>query len=127
MTASGQLSYTQAASTTDVRGLQTAPGSSSRLASCYYSADSFTLDLNLTDGKSHQVALYMVDWDSTQRAQSVTVSDATTGAVLDTRSLSNFHGGQWLVWNLSGHVQITLTRTGSYNCVASGLLFDPAA
>ena len=82
----------------------------------------FTLDLNLTDGQSHQVALYMADWDTTARAQTVTVTDAATGSVLDTRGVSNFHNGQWLVWNLSGHVKITLTCTAGFNAVAQGLM-----
>ena len=123
VTASNQQAWTWAASTTDVRGLQTAAGSTSRLAACYYSPTSYTLDVSLTDGQSHQVALYMVDWDYTTRAQTVQVTDAVSGRVLDTQNVSNFNGGQWLVWNLSGHVKITLTCTGSYNAVASGIMF----
>src|SRR5207302_6082846 len=114
-------------SNTDLRTLQTAPGSATRLAASYYSATTFTLDVNLTDGKSHQVALYMLDWDSHLRAQIVTVTDAATGALLDARVLSDLYNGQWLVWNLSGHAKSNLTSTGSFNADASGLFFGPAA
>ncbi len=123
---SNQLNYVWAPSTTDVRALQTAAGSSSRMASCYYSSASFTLDVNLTDGQTHQMALYMLDWDSTSRAQTVRVTDASTGATLDSRSVSNFHNGQYLVWNVSGHVQITFLYGSGANAVASGLFFGPA-
>src|SRR5262249_51791923 len=64
---SGQSSWTWAASTTDVRGLQK-PGASDRIASCWYAPGSFTVDVNLTDGQSHQLALYLLDWDRKGRS-----------------------------------------------------------
>jgi hypothetical protein len=114
-------------SATDPVALQTAPAATSRIAACDYSGTNFTIDINLTDGKSHQVALYMADYDNLNRAQSVQVTDATTGAVLSTQNVSAFQKGQYLVWNLSGHVKITLTRTGNQNAVAGGLFFDAVA
>src|SRR6185437_13938728 len=57
------------------------------------------------------------------RNETFTITDANTGAVLDTRSLGNFGNGQWLVWNLSGHVKITVTNNGGMNAVISGLFF----
>ena len=76
--------------------------------------------------QAHQVALYMVDGDSNGRGQTVQVTDATTGVVLDNRAVSNFYAGQWLVWNVKGHVKITLTHTAGANAVASGIMFGPA-
>jgi O-glycosyl hydrolase len=113
-----------APSATESRDLQTAPGASTRIASCDYSASSFTLDLNLTDGKAHQVALYCLDWDHLGRSQSIQVTDAATGTILDTRSLSNFGSGQYLAWTLSGHVKITISNNpGSWNAVLGGIFF----
>lgn len=127
VTASNGVNYTWAASTPDARALQTAPGSSSRIASCYYAPGgvgaSFSYDVNLTDGKTHQVGLYLLDWDAVGRVESVQITDASTGAVLSTQSVSNFSSGTYLVWNLSGHVKITVTCTGGMNAVASGLFF----
>jgi hypothetical protein len=37
--------------------------------------------------------------------------------------VSNFHNGQYLVWQLSGHVQVRVTNTGNSNAVISGLFF----
>lgn len=124
-------SYTWAASTSDTRALQDSPSATARIAACDYTSGgvgtSFGFDVNLTDGKTHQVALYLLDWDGQGRSESVQVTDAASGTVLDTRNVSNFSGGQWLVWNISGHVKITITCTGGLNAVASGLFFGSAS
>jgi hypothetical protein len=47
--------------------------------------------------------------------------DANTGAVLDTRNLSNFTNGIYLIWNLSGHVKVNVTLISGSNAVVSGV------
>jgi lysophospholipase L1-like esterase len=126
LTTTGASTYTWSTSATDTRNLQVSPGASSRVGACDVSATSFTFDLNLTDGNAHQVGLYALNWDSwTYRNETITISDATTGAVLDTRAVTNFGNGEWLVWDLSGHVKITVTNNGGMNAVVSGIFFDP--
>ncbi|HEY2588080.1 MAG TPA: ELWxxDGT repeat protein [Tepidisphaeraceae bacterium] len=121
-----QWNWTWPDPNSDARALQAPPPSSGRIAACDYSGSSFTLDVNLTDGQAHQVALYLVDYDYRNRSETVQVSDAGTGQVLDTQNVSGFQGGRWLVYDLSGHVTITVTNnSGSANAVASGLMFDP--
>jgi hypothetical protein len=120
VTPSGAATYTWAASTTDIRALQT-PGGASRIAACWYWGSSFTVDVNLNDGQAHQMELYFLDWDTTNRAETVQVSDAATGAVLSTQSVSSFHNGLYLDYQVSGHIRITITRTGGANAVLSGL------
>ena len=107
----GQSSYTWASSTTDIRALQKASVITSRIAGTWYSGSSFSIDVNLTDGQTHQVAVYCMDWDNSGRAQTVQVLNAQTQAVLDTRSMSAFVNGQYLVWSITGHVKISVTRT----------------
>ena len=119
---SGQQSFTWVASTTDVRGLQKAASATDRLAATWF-GDTFSIDLNLTDASTHRVALYVVDWDSTTRAETIEIRDAATSALLDTRSVSAFNGGRYLVWNVTGHVTIKVINTGSGNAVVSGLFF----
>ncbi len=112
-----------APSTTDVRGLQKA-GATDRIASAWYGWSNISIDLNLTDGNSHQVALYVVDWDSGgARGERIDVLDAATNSVLDTRSISGFQGGQYLVWSLKGHLTLKVTRTSGANAVVSGMFF----
>jgi hypothetical protein len=124
MSVSGNSNYTWAGSTTNVRAMQK-PGASDRLAACWHSSSSFTVDLNLTGGV-HHVSAYFLDWDNRGRVQRVEVLDAATGAVLDTRTVSGFSGGQYLSWDLSGHVQIRITKLSGTNAVLSGLLFGEA-
>jgi uncharacterized protein (DUF2141 family) len=131
VTPSGNLSWPWMASAQDPRALQTASGSS-RIAACWYtqgtnSGSSFTVDVNLTDGQSHSMALYALDWDGAgPRSESVSIVDANSGTVLDTRSVSSFETGTYLVWNVTGHVRIQVTNLqNGTNAVMSGLFFAP--
>jgi hypothetical protein len=127
VTPSGTSAATWASSTTDVRALYTSATSTTRTAATWYNSTSFLIDLVFNDGKQHRVAMYCLDWDSTQRAQTVAIQDAN-GVLLNTQNMTNFHNGDYLVWQLSGHVQILVTNTASSaNAVASGLFFDAAA
>jgi hypothetical protein len=121
---SGQTAYTWAASTSDTRALQTSSGASTRIASAYYSATQFTINVNVTDGNAHKLALYLLDWDSSSRAETITIMDAQTMAVLDTRSFSSFHNGAYAAWTITGNVIVQITRTGSSNTVVSGVFFN---
>jgi hypothetical protein len=124
---SGQGPVIWTSSTSDVRALQKAAASSDRIASGWYTFSSFTIDLNLTDSSAHQVALYCLDWDNAGRTERIDILDASTSAVLDTRTLSNFQNGTSLVWSLKGHVTIRVTVTGGANAVVSGLFFATPA
>ena len=74
VTPSGEQSYTWAASTTDPAALQTADGTS-RIAACWYSDTSFTVDVNLTDGQTHDLELYFLDWDGNNDGSEASRSD----------------------------------------------------
>jgi subtilase family serine protease len=133
ISATGNSNWIWAGSTTDPRALQDV-GSSSRIAACWYAGTSsgqgFTINVNLTDGQTHQLALYLLDWDQWGggRSEQVQLVDANTGNVLSTQSVSNFGKGEYLVWNVSGDIQIRITSTDSFgSAVLSGLFLDPAA
>lgn len=116
--------YTWSDSTDQVLALQDSPRSSDRIAACDYSNDpSFSFNLDLTDGQTHQVALYFLDYDDRDRSETVQISNALTGQVLDTESVSNFTSGKYLAWDLSGDVNITITNAGGLNEVLSGIFF----
>src|SRR5262249_2935735 len=125
VTPSGQSDYVWASPTTDPRALQTS-GGSSRIAATWYSATSFSVNVNLTDGQQHDLQLYFLDWDSLGRSEQVQVSDATSGAVLSTRTVSSFTSGVYLDYAVSGNLVITITNLAGKNAVLSGLFLDPA-
>jgi hypothetical protein len=112
-------------STTDERALQRA-SSSGRVAAAWTADQSFTIDLDLTDGLPHRVSLYALDWDSKQRAERFDLYDAATSTLLDSRSITKFSGGVYVTWLITGHVRILVNRTGARGVVVSGLFIDPA-
>ena len=120
---SGALTYTWVNSTSDVRALQR-PSASDRIASCWYADVNFTYDVNFTDGLSHQLALYALDWDLRSRVELIEVRDAVSGTVLDSRTISGFSGGQYLLWTVRGHVTVRVTSISGYETVTSALFFD---
>ena len=125
VTLNGQSGYIWAASSADSRALRKASTPGDRIAACWYSSTSFTIAVDLTDGQPHQMGLYLLDWDQASRMENVTVLDAATGAVLDTRSISNFANGEYLVWQVRGNVVVRVTNEpGSINAVVSGLFFS---
>ncbi len=93
----GQTATTWASPTTDPGALQT-PGSAGRIAACWYSGTSFTVNVNLTDGQAHDIAIYAFDWPDYGRSERIQVL-SVTGAVLDTETISNFNCGLYLQWN----------------------------
>jgi hypothetical protein len=126
VTPSNNLSFVWNSTTSDVRALQKTASSTDRLAACWYQDPYFTIEVNITDGQTHQVAIYNLDWNgSDARAQRIDILDATTNAVLDSRSISSYSDGKYLIWNVSGHVIIKVTRTGILNSVVGGIFFDP--
>jgi hypothetical protein len=119
---SSGAAFTWASSTTEARGLQKA-ALNDRIAATWYQQNAFSIDVNLTDGALHRVAVYCLDWDAQQRAQTLEVVDAATNAVLDSQTVSSFAAGKYLVWDLKGHVKLNVTRINGSNAVVSGLYF----
>ena len=66
------------------------------------------------------LALYFVDWDrSTPRSAQVDIKDTATGTVLDTRSISSFQDGKYLVWDIAGNVTVHITNVDTKKGVTS--------
>jgi hypothetical protein len=122
LTPQSELNWTWAAATTDTRALQLASGGG-RTAATWYKTPTFSIDVNITDGGTHQIAFYAVDWDYKSRAETIQVVDAQTNSVLDSRSVFGFTNGSYLVWTVSGHVKFNVTSTAGPNAVVSGVFF----
>ncbi|HET6249188.1 MAG TPA: hypothetical protein VFE47_15950 [Tepidisphaeraceae bacterium] len=111
--------------TTDPRGPSLPQDPAKRTSGQWFTGDKFTLDLDFRGAaRSYQVALYLLDWDSDQRAQKLEAVDPDTGAVLLTRTDDHFRHGRYLILKLSGHVILRITRVGGVNCTLSGIFFD---
>jgi hypothetical protein len=117
--------------TTDVQALEE-PSSSGRVAAQRAAPLHQIIDLNMTDGNSHDVALYMVDWDWAGRWAAVDVIDAGTRKLFDSRNVARYGSGRYLKYRISGHVQIRITNVWTERYPASpdagfsGVFFDPA-
>ena len=121
---SGQTEKTWVGSSSDPRALQELTNPTGRIAAAWIGSSTFSVDLNLTDGNSHQVALYCLDWNALGRAEYIAILNATSGALLNVRTISSFsQTPKYLIWNLQGHVIINVTRTAGANAVLSGIFF----
>jgi hypothetical protein len=109
--------------TVDPRALQIGGGAG--FASAWYSSSSFAFNVNFTDGASHQIALYLLDWDGEGRAETIQILDAQTNAVLNTQTIANFTQGEYVVFNVSGRVTINVSTVAGPNAVVSGIFFAP--
>lgn len=121
---SGASLYVWNPNTSSPAGLQSLGGG--RIASTWYQGGSFTLDVNFSDALTHQIALYMLDFDSTARTERIEVVNPTNGVTLDSRTLGGFNQGRYLVWNASGRIRFQITRIAGANCVVSGVFFGDA-
>lgn len=95
---------------------------------------SFSFDLEILDGKAHEVSIYFYDWDGCDgvfppRQEVVEVVTPLNGRVLDQRSLpqvgADFCNGTYLSWLVRGHVRFKVTSlTPPIKPVISALFFD---
>ena len=109
--------------TSQLNALEKASSSdpTNRIAGTDFSSTNFTADLNLGSGK-YQVAFYLLDYDGNgSRSESVQIIDPNTNTVMASRTVSNFQNGEYLVYNLSGHVLIDFTKLAGANAVMSGI------
>jgi hypothetical protein len=110
--------------TGDGRALLTAPSASTRVAAAWF-GDNVVCTLGLSDAK--RIAFYFVDWDRAGRAEIVSISDAVSGAVLDSRQISGFTQGTYLAYDISGQVKVTVSKQSGPNAVLSGVFAGSAA
>jgi hypothetical protein len=104
-------------------------GSTDRSGNVWYSSrETLDFDIDLPDGAAHQVSLYFAIGlvNGKERAVRTQVLNAADGKVLDTREAKSVLNGQYLVWNLKGHVILRLTGL-VHGPFVNAVFFDPAA
>jgi hypothetical protein len=130
----GATPWAVVGSTNDTRAVQKSGEAKDRVAACWtvaHPAAYYQIDIEFTDEKEHQVALYCLDWDKAGgggRSMTVEVWDPWRNVVLaDKQTIKEFSNGKYLIWNLKGHVALHLQGSNWYNAVASGVFFDAPA
>jgi subtilisin family serine protease len=123
----GASNFTWADPTTELRALRKASGPG-RLAAAWF-GNTIGFRLEFTDGQTHDVAFYALDWEGSSRIEQFDVLDGNnTSHVLASQTVSGFHDGQYIVWRLSGTVFVRVTKLAGDNAVVSGIFFGgPAA
>ena len=124
VTAAGEFVFTWPTPPNSATQALEVPGGASRIAAAWHSQN-FTVDVNVTNGQSYNLELYVLDYNQQGRTEQVTFTNASTGSVMGTESVSNFVGGDYLIWRISGNTLITIINTGPLNALLSGLFFDP--
>jgi hypothetical protein len=92
----------------------------------------FTLDINLSDGKTHKISLYAYDSFHTRDIQNFTIKAANGGAILASQDLSSFF--KWRLPTMGDQrprhycgQRHHIANTGNYQwAVGQGALSDPA-
>jgi hypothetical protein len=131
ITPTGEASLLWSEDSTDPRALEAAVTvghgkiGEGRIAAAWYSASTFSVNLNLNDNMHHKLSLYFVDWDGTSRSETLQFFDTASGHLLSTASVNDFNKGIWLSWTIWGNVTLQVTNNNpDHNAVISGLFFD---
>ena len=118
-----------AASTTDPRACPiSAASGAARYAGCWWTWSNITINVNVTDGGTHRIALYALDWNNYGWTGTFEILDHVSQVVLSSQTLSNYGNGVYAIWAITGNVDIVINRIASSNNPASlsGLFLDPS-
>ena len=119
----GESNYSWGTTYGDVDPLENAAGTGT-IAAFWYSNTTFDININLTDGQAHEVALYETEAWAGERLD---VIDDATGVVVDSQQLAAT-SGTYLVWDLQGDATIRVTNLDpSLNGIVNGIFFGGAA
>lgn len=111
----------------DIRAVEH-PDESKRRATCYWSSGTETIQLTIPGPGSYQLAVYVLDWDSYARSETISVTNSSSSA---SYSVSNFHDGKYVLFQVnvgapSDIVTISIAKIGGANPVVSGIFIDPS-
>ena len=110
-------------STSDVRAVQNPSNPSLREATCAYNGGSLNMTLNLSQPAAFTLGLYILDWDSQNRQQRITMTGQPT--VTDPA----FASGHWYRYRVASipsiPINIQFTQLATQNAVLNAVTFDP--
>jgi len=107
----------------NTRYLQLATSDERRAGWWYANNAPVNFDLKITDGREHNVSLYLLHIKALP--VKVELLDANTGTVLDAREVRNYTDGRYLTWRVKGHIQIRVSPVGeNEKAFVSGVFFQ---
>ncbi|MCP4313094.1 MAG: hypothetical protein GY790_17685 [Bacteroidetes bacterium] len=84
-----------------------------------------TVDIRMDEGKSHQIALYFLDWDEAGRRVAVEMFDLNSKRLLaPVQVVRDFAGGKYLIYSYDGPVRFRINHVRGPNATLSGIFFD---
>jgi hypothetical protein len=120
----GALTWSFGTNTGQTEDLQRAGSPTIRDGDTWYAAGTYDFVLTVTDSNPHLVTLYFDDRASVGLVQRITVLTTDGLTTLDgPRTYSNFHGGAYAQWSITGSVAVRLDNNGSGNNAQCGALF----
>ncbi len=82
-------------------------------------------NLNLKDNQWHKLAVYCLDADHSARVQGISLFDDANKTMLDSRIVTNFSAGKYLVWNVRGAVNVRVQNLGPRSSAIGGIFLGP--
>lgn len=111
----------------DTKFLLKSGASTERSVRSWISGDEVLLDFSFTDGKPHQVAVYLYDVGKNSQL-SVEMLHPVTREILDERKLLGHARGKYMLWNVQGEVTLSvscLVQAEGTSVAIGGVFFDP--
>jgi alpha-L-rhamnosidase len=120
--------------TTDLRAPARGPSNAgTRSAACIYTKDptptyqTMFVDITLKASREYTLALYFVDWDSTNRRVGVQMVDQQTLKQLaPVKVVRDYHAGKYLLHRCDRSVRVRIDTIKKPNATLSGIFFSPA-
>ncbi len=91
----------------------------------WFTQSQIEFDLNLRDGRDHQIAVYLVRLWAAERQERIEVIDAASRQLLEQQTIADIPDGVYVVLNVRGHIILRVVRDSEAQCVASGFFLDP--
>lgn len=101
---------------------------STEKVSTFYKADQLIdINLHIVDGLTHRVSLYFAQYSGASRTQLIEVFDPSTGAIISSETVSDFAKGKYVTFDITGNVNIRVSKLKGADVILSALFIDPTS
>jgi hypothetical protein len=91
-----------------------------RIESFFHTPSSMDFRIGANDGTTHRVALYFADYERSGRSVTVQTLDTAAGTVLDSRQLTDYQAGVFLVYRYSGAITFRIINNSTAQYAPTG-------